>query len=170
MPVPMPRSRTARKLAHLAGRGPGVYSSARRAGASRRQGLEVVAASVGALAGAARREDGEPGRQNAMRHFAWQAYLAARMGQSVARRVAVEYEPGSPDAADSAVDERNNARAWQYAAAHGSQIRALGRRAALDHLMEVAAEEWAAGRLARRTTSPARTFRRRMLPKRDPDH
>lgn len=146
----MPMPRVVRKVAHLAGRGPGVYGSARRAGASHRQALEVVAASVGALTGAARRENGERGRQNAMRHFAWQAYLAARLGQSVARHVADGYEDGSPDAADSRIDQRNNARAWQYAAAHGNEIRSLGRRAALEHLLDVAASEWSAGRLAGR--------------------
>lgn len=146
----MPIPRALRKLLHLGRRGPRVYGSARRAGASRRQAVEVVLASVAALTEAARRDNGERGRQNAMRHFVWQAYLAARVGQTIARHVADDYERGSPDAADSAVDERNNAVAWQYAAAHADRIRDLGRRAAIAHLADVAAQAWTEGELARR--------------------
>ena len=104
-------------------------------------------ASGAAFAEAARRSNGEPGRQNAMRHFIWQGYLASRVGQTIARQVADDYEQGSPNEVDSSFDEHHNAVAWQYAAGLGSQIRGLDRGRALKELARVAAEKWSDGSL-----------------------
>lgn len=140
-------SQTLRKFVHLARRGPLIHRSARRAGARHVQALEVVAASAAAFAQAARLDNGERGRQNAMRHFIWQGYLASRVGQSIARQVADDYEEGSPDPVDSRVDSHNNAVAWQWAAGHGQQLSRLSRRAALVRLARVAAAKWSDGSL-----------------------
>ena len=71
---------------------------------------------------AARRGRGEPGRQNAVRHFVWQALITARLGLPVARAVAEAQETGTPNAADSQVDRHNNAVGQEYGAAHADEL------------------------------------------------
>ena len=62
---------------------------------------QVVLISAAATRVAASRGRGEPGRQNAVRHFVWQALITARLGLPVAQAVAEAQETGTPNAADS---------------------------------------------------------------------
>ncbi|PVG81416.1 hypothetical protein DDE18_18180 [Nocardioides gansuensis] len=126
---------------------PTLYQAARKAGASHADAADVMAASATALSVAAARNDGTPGRQNAMRHFIWQAYLAGRHGLEVAQAVAAAQEDGRNAPVDSRIDEQNNAVGQRYGVAQAAEIREGSMRAALDRLADVAAEKWEAGEL-----------------------
>ncbi|CAA9375686.1 DUF6973 domain-containing protein [uncultured Nocardioides sp.] len=127
---------------------PRLYAAARSAGADHRDAAALVSASASALMVAARRHPHEWRRQNAVRHFAWQALLTARYGVEMARALADAHERGSSDAVDSSVDRANNAAGQAYGAAHAAQLRRGPVGATLTHLVEVAEREWAAGRLS----------------------
>ena len=130
---------------------PRLYVAARGAGADRAQALAAVRVSAVTLAttlALAARRPREWRRSNAVRHFCWQALLAARHGPAVADALAQAHERGSGDPADSAVDRANNAAGQRYAAEHGAELRRLPLRRALLHLARVADVEWAAGRLS----------------------
>ncbi len=129
---------------------PRLYAAARGSGASRRDAVGMVAVSAAALVIAARRHPGAWRQQNAVRHFAWQALLAARYGLDAASALAQAQEQRSTDAADSAVDRANNTAGQQYAAAHSAELRSGGTWATLTRLAEAAEAEWAAGRLSGR--------------------
>jgi hypothetical protein len=101
---------------------PRLFAAALRAGAGPVGATQVVLISGAAASVAARRGRGEPGRQNAVRHFAWQALITARLGLPVAQAVAEAQETGSPDAADSRVDRHNNAAGQEYGAAHADEL------------------------------------------------
>lgn len=126
---------------------PTLYQAARRAGASHPAAADVMAASATALSVAAARSDGTPGRQNAMRHFIWQAYLSGRHGLEIAQAVAGAQEEGRHTTLDSRIDERNNAIGQQYGIAQAAEIREGSMRAALGRLADIAAEKWEAGEL-----------------------
>lgn len=128
---------------------PRLYRAARQAGASRTEALDVLAASAGALLLAARQGSGRPGRQNAVRHFTWQAVLTARHGVQVATAVADAQERGSTRLRDTAVDQRNNAAGQAWGHAHAQELASGSLRAALDTASTAAMTKWAAGELAR---------------------
>jgi hypothetical protein len=94
------------------------------------------------------RAAGVPGRQNAVRHFVWQALLAARYGERVARQVAEAQERGSVQPLDSETDRRNNAAGLAYGVAHATEIGALSRRRAMRDLLRAGLAAWDAGELA----------------------
>lgn len=127
---------------------PRLYAAARASGASHRDAAAMVAASATALAIAARRHPHEWRRQNAVRHFTWQALLTARYGPEAARALADAHERGTPDEVDSTVDRANNAAGQAYGAAHADTLRSGGVGETLTRLAEVAEAEWAAGRLS----------------------
>ncbi len=126
---------------------PRLYRAARRAGASTSDASGVLLVSVVALSTAARRSPGRFGRQNALRHFAWQACLAARYGIEIARAVAVEQERGTRRPEDTAVDEHNNEVGRRFGAEHAGELRALPVRAAIGRLCDVAEPMWRLGEL-----------------------
>jgi hypothetical protein len=128
---------------------PRLYRAARQAGASSTAALDVLAVSAGALELAARRGAGERGRQNAVRHFTWQAVLTGRHGIHVARAVADAQERGSTRLRDSAVDQRNNAAGQAWGHAHEHELAGRPRRRALETAFTAAMSKWAAGELAR---------------------
>ena len=128
---------------------PRLYRAARQAGASRTEALDVLAASAGALLLAARQGSGRPGRQNAVRHFTWQAVLTARHGVQVATAVADAQERGSTRLRDTAVDQRNNAAGQAWGHAHAQELASGSLRSALDTASSAAMTKWAAGELAR---------------------
>jgi hypothetical protein len=138
----------AREAAHAAGGAPRLYRAARAAGASRVAAGSVLASSAVVLFVVAPRAAGVPGRQNAVRHFVWQAYLTARHGPAVARAVADAQERDSLRSRDSAIDRRNNAVAQAYAAAHAAEIADLGPAGALRALLRAGLAKWDAGELA----------------------
>jgi hypothetical protein len=126
---------------------PRVFNAARAAGASSSGAADVMAASAAAIEVAASRSDGTPGRQNAVRHFIWQAYIAGRHGAAVAEAVATAQEEGRNTPHDTRVDLHNNAVGRDYGIAHAAEV---GRGSVLDALRglaEVAEEKWAAGEL-----------------------
>jgi hypothetical protein len=128
---------------------PRLYRAARQAGASPTEAIDVLAASAGALVLAARQGSGKRGRQNAVRHFTWQAVLTARHGIHVATAVADAQERGSTRLRDTAVDQRNNAAGQAWGHAHAGQLADVPLRAALDAAASAAMAKWAAGELAR---------------------
>ncbi|HEX2896081.1 MAG TPA: hypothetical protein VHO29_18900 [Marmoricola sp.] len=145
---------------HAAAGAPKLYRAARGEGAGRLQAARMLALSAVVLFVVAPRAAGVPGRQNAVRHFVWQALLTARYGERVATAVADAQEQGAVDAADSAVDRHNNAVAHAYASAHAEQLAALSTGAALRPLFEAALAHWEAGELSGGRAA-ARAARRR---------
>lgn len=127
---------------------PALFTAARGAGASTAAATDVLAASAAALRLAAARSDGTPGRQNAMRHFVWQAYLAGRHGTAVAQAVAATQERGRNAPVDSRIDAANNAIGQRYGVEHADLVGQGSRAEALDRLADVAAGLWSAGELA----------------------
>jgi hypothetical protein len=150
-----------RAALHAAGGAPRLYRAARAAGASRVEGVRVLALSALVLLVVAPRAAGVPGRQNAVRHFVWQAALTARHGRSVAEAVADAQERGSVEPLDSAADLRNNATGRAYGAERAASLAALPLRLALRDLLAVALDLWAAGDLATARSAAARAARRR---------
>lgn len=134
-----------------AGRGaPRLYRSARRAGAGRLAALRLMLWSGIVLFIVAPRAAGVPGRQNAVRHFVWQALITVRYGEAVARSVADAQEAGSPDHVDSSVDRHNNTTAQAYAAAHATDLRALSSVGLVRELLRAGLDDWDAGALRAR--------------------
>ena len=107
----------------------------------------MVAISAGAAGVAARRGRGERGRQNAVRHFVWQALVTARFGHQVARTVAEAQESGARREADSRVDRHNNTVGQEYGAAHAAELCESSATEALEALAAVALEKWSAREL-----------------------
>lgn len=149
MAATAPSLRTIVRTARNAiGGAPRLYRAARQAGASGREAGAVVAISAGTLLVAARRAPGRPGRQNAVRHFTWQAVLTARHGRTVASAVADAQERGSVRLRDTAVDQRNNAAGQAWGHAHEQELTASTVRGALDLAATAALAKWDAGELA----------------------
>jgi hypothetical protein len=121
---------------------PRLYAAALRAGTGPAGATQVLLISSGALRLAAERASGVPGRQNAVRHFLWQALLTARFDRGVAQRVADAQEQGSPDVADSRVDRHNNAVGQAYGDEHARELGDLPVRTALERLLPVALAKW----------------------------
>jgi len=136
-----------RTALHAATGVPRMFSAALGAGAGPIGATQVVLISGAATSVAARRGRGEPGRQNAVRHFVWQALIAARLGLPVARAVAEAQETGTRNAADSRVDRHNNAAGQEYGTAHADELAGGSARAALEALAGVALEKWAVDEL-----------------------
>jgi len=136
-----------RAAIHAASGVPRLFAAALRTGASPAQAAEVVAISAGATSVATRRGRGVPGRQNAVRHFVWQALLTARLGLPLAQAIADAQEVGTADPRDSEVDRHNNAVGQRYGAAHAVDLAGLSMREACDRLAGVALERWASGEL-----------------------
>ncbi|MFV0525068.1 MAG: DUF6973 domain-containing protein [Acidimicrobiales bacterium] len=103
-------------------RAPGHYSVARRAGAGRLEALRILHLTGLALTLTPWRAAGKPGRVNAVRHFSWQAVVAARHGPDLARALADAQEVGAVDPADSALDVHNNAAGQAYGEANRSGL------------------------------------------------
>lgn len=138
------------RVSHTAAKVPRILGSARSAGASNTEAVRVLALSTLVLLEAARRSGGRPRRNNAVRHFAWQALLAARHGTAVAEGVAAANEAGSTDAQDSAIDERNNAAGRAWANTHPAELAGVPLSQAVRRAFAEAIRQWDAGELARR--------------------
>jgi hypothetical protein len=145
LPVLRRLTRTAR---NVTGGVPRLYRAARQSGASSREAAAVVAISAAARITAARWAPGRPARQNAVRHFAWQAVLTARHGRTVAAAVADAQERGSVRLRDTAVDLRNNAAGQAWGHAHEAELTSGTWRSALDRACATAVDLWDAGELA----------------------
>lgn len=140
--------------AHAAAGAPRLFRAARRAGAGYRGATDVLVCSAIVLFVVAPRAAGMRGRQNAVRHFVWQALLAARHGEGVAREVADAQEQGSLRLLDSAADLRNNAIGQTYGTAHARQLVGLPLKVVLRELFDVGLAKWEAGELAAATARP----------------
>jgi hypothetical protein len=125
---------------------PRLYTAALKAGLGPSGALEVLRISQAALQAAAAQGRGVPGRTNAMRHFMWQALLTARHGREVAAAIARSQEEGTPDRADSRVDEHNNRVGQDYGEAHAAELRG-GIREVVERLVPVALAKWEADEL-----------------------
>jgi hypothetical protein len=152
-----------RAAAHAAAGVPRLFRAARRAGAGYRDAADVLACSAIVLLVVGPRAAGVRGRQNAVRHFAWQALLTARHGEGVARGVADAQEEGSAQPLDSAADRRNNAVGQAYGTAHARDLAGLSLRTTLGELLEVGLAKFEAGELVavRPRPAAARAGRRR---------
>lgn len=127
---------------------PRLYRGARRAGAGVPDALGLLGTSALVLFVIAPRAAGVPGRQNAARHFVWQALLTARYGEPVARAVADAQEVGSVQPADSVIDVRNNAAGQAYGAAHSVELAGVSVLDAARAALRAALAAWDAGELA----------------------
>jgi hypothetical protein len=154
--------RRGRAAMHAAAGAPRLYRAARDAGAGRGDAVTILLLSAVVLFVVAPRAAGVPGRQNAVRHFVWQALLTARHGEQVARALADTQERGSTDPADSAADRHNNDVAQAYGAANARALRDCSTTAALRALLQAGLRLWDGGELAT-TAAPgaARAGRRR---------
>jgi hypothetical protein len=141
---------------HAAAGAPRLYRAARRAGAVPVASARLLVESALVLFVVAPRAAGVPGRQNAVRHFVWQALLSARHGESVARAVADAQEDGTLDAEDSALDRHNNAVGQAYGAAHAADLASVPAPRAMRVLLRAGLAAWEAGELSGRRTGPAR--------------
>jgi hypothetical protein len=124
-----------------------VYGAARAAGLSRRDAARVLQVSAYALVIARRRYPRQWRAENAVRHFVWQAWLAATYGREVAEAVGRAHERLSADAHDSAIDRENNRIGQDHGVARAEQIRTSPLRPALSALADEAGRLWDAGRL-----------------------
>jgi hypothetical protein len=93
------------------------------------------------------RAGGRPRVQNALRHFAFSAWLAARYGEEVARPVTDEHERHSRQPLDSEADQRNNAVGRRYGLRHADALAARSTAVAVWRLLHVGHRQWHAGRL-----------------------
>jgi hypothetical protein len=125
---------------------PGLYRAA-HAEVGAREAVVVVMGSAWALLAAAVVGRGRPRLGNAVRHFAWSAWLTARYGADVAAAVAAEHELFALDPLDSEVDRRNNRVGRRYGTTHRDLV--LERRApgAIWQAVRVGRRRWYAGRL-----------------------
>jgi hypothetical protein len=136
---------------------PGVYGAARAAGLGRREALRTLGASAYALVLARKLYPRQWRAENAVRHFVWQAWLAATYGRDVAEAVGRAHERLSSSAADSAVDRENNRLGQGYGVAHAERIRADAMRPAQSALADEAGRLWDAGQLSPGTSDSTRT-------------
>ena len=139
--------RSLRAAIRAAAGAPRLFRAARQAGAARRGSLDALACSALVLFVVAPRAAGVPGRQNAVRHFVWQALLTARHGEHVAEAMAAAQERGSVQPLDSATDRLNNGFGQEYGATHAGDLsRPLS--TAVRELLRVGLEQWHAGELS----------------------
>jgi hypothetical protein len=132
---------------------PGVYRAARSAGLGRRESLRVLEASASVLALAKKRYPRRWRAENAVRHFVWQAWLAATYGPDVAAAIGRAHERSATDRDDTAVDRENNRIGREYGVAHAERIRADAMRPAQSALADEAGRLWNAGQLTASTGS-----------------
>jgi hypothetical protein len=132
---------------------PGVYRAARTAGLGHRDAVRVLEVSAYALVLARKRYPRRWRAQNAVRHFVWQAWLAATYGDQVAAAVGRAHERVSTDTADSAVDQENNRIGREHGVEHADRVRAAAMRPALSALADEAGRRWEAGQLRSATTA-----------------
>ncbi|WP_157417636.1 DUF6973 domain-containing protein [Nocardioides sp. Iso805N] len=125
---------------------PGMYGEA-RALLPRRDAMRVVLAAGLALVLAPVRASGRPRTQNALRHFAWSAWLAASYGAEVAKAVTAEHERHSLDPLDSECDLRNNKAGRRYGRLHVAEIVDLPTPVAVWRLLGIGRRKWRSGRL-----------------------
>jgi hypothetical protein len=125
---------------------PGTYRAA-RAVAGHRVAAGVLAASGWSLLVALVNTGARPRLRNAVRHFTWSAWLAARYGDAVARAVTEEHELHSLDLRDSEADERNNRAGRRYGAVHRAEILQRPAPVAIWRLAAAGRRRWHAGRL-----------------------
>jgi hypothetical protein len=123
---------------------PGMY----RAAASKlgpREGCLVVVVAGWCVTLAMVRARGRPGVQNALRHFAFSAWLAARYDEEVARAITDQHERHSRRPLDSEADQRNN----DVGRRHGLRHPEVGTRSPLTiwRLLRAGHTEWRDGRL-----------------------
>jgi hypothetical protein len=121
-----------------------------RAARSRLGALQAVRVLAGAglcLVLAAVRAGGRPRTQNALRHFAFSAWLAARYGEDVARLITDEHEQHSLQPLDSEVDQRNNAVGRRYGLHHRDALAARSTPAAVWRLLRIGRHQWRTGQL-----------------------
>jgi hypothetical protein len=135
-----------RTLRTVLGGMPGLYRAA-RAHAGGREAGAVVAASGWALLAAMVIGRGRPRLGNAVRHFAWSAWLTARYGAEVAAAVTAEHELHSLDPLDSEADRRNNRVGRRYGMVHRDRLLERRRAWAIWELAQVGRRRWYAGRL-----------------------
>ena len=121
---------------------PRLYTAALRAGTGPAGALETLRISQAALQAAAQHGRGVPGRTNALRHFMWQAALAARLGVDAARTIAAAQEAGTPNRKDSDVDAHNNADGQDYGVAHAAELRDLSPSEAMTTLVPAGLALW----------------------------
>lgn len=138
--MPLPQARNAVRL--LTSGAPRLWQAARDAGAGPGRATEVVLDSALAFSSAATGAPTHWRRQNAVRHFVWQALLTARHGEAVATAVGEAQEQGSADTRDSEVDRANNGLGRAYGTAHADELARLSRGDALARLAGVAAQKW----------------------------
>jgi len=148
-PVATLRARL-RAALHAAAGTPRLFRAARRAGAGPVESARLLVESAVVLFLVAPRAAGAPGRQNAVRHFVWQALVTARHGQAVARAVADAQEDGTVDARDSALDRDNNAVGQAYGAAHAGYLSSAPTSRALRLLLGAGLAAWESGELSGR--------------------
>ena len=134
---------------------PSVYGAARSAGLGRRDALRVLEASANALLVAKRRYPRRWRAENAVRHFVWQAWLAATYGPDVAAAIGHAHERLATDGADTAVDRENNRLGQEYGVAHAGRIRASAMRPAQSALADEAGRLWDMGQLRAPTRTTA---------------
>lgn len=125
---------------------PGMYRTARsRLGAL--QAARVLVAAALCLVLAAVRAGGRPRTQNALRHFAFSAWLAARYGEEVARLITDEHERHSRQALDSEADQRNNAVGRRHGLRHHDELASRSTPVAVWRLLRAGRRQWHAGQL-----------------------
>jgi len=139
-----------RNVARAVAKVPRIFGAAREAGASTTESGRTLVLSTLVLLEATRRSRGRPWRENAVRHFAWQALLTARYGTAVSEGVAAANEAGSTDARDSAIDERNNSAGRTWARKHQAELTGVPLSQAVRRAFEEAIRQWDAGELAGR--------------------
>jgi hypothetical protein len=130
---------------------PGIYGAARSAGLGHRDAARVLQASAYALLIARKRHPRQWRAENAVRHFAWQAWLAGMFGADVAGAVGRAHERLSGNVRDSEIDQENNRLGREHGLAHAQSIRAQAMRPALSALADEAGRLWEAGLLGRAT-------------------
>lgn len=110
-----------------------------------RTAVAVCLGSFWALVFAAVRGGGRPRLANALRHFAWSAWLTTTYDADLARGIGEKHEAHSTQRLDSLADTRNNAAGRAYAA-HGEAV-AGPTPVALWRWVGAGIPEWRAGRL-----------------------
>lgn len=137
----------ARRVTHAGSAVPRLWTASLRAGTGVRGAIEVLRISEGALRIATRHGRGVPGRINAMRHFIWQALLAARFDARTAELIGQAQEECSVTAEDSRVDVHNNAVGRAHGEADAAELRRSSLSSALASLVPVALAKWDSGEL-----------------------
>ena len=125
---------------------PGMYRAA-RSRLDAVQAARVVAAAALCLLLAAVRAGGRPRTQNALRHFAFSAWLAARYGEDIAQLVTDEHERHSLETLDSEADQRNNTAGRRYGRHHRDELASPSTPVAVWRLLRAGHHQWRAGRL-----------------------